>query len=78
MSMLMFCAAPEIAEPMAKVRTKESRTGLRPNPDTRSPTRGITAVDAMVYALPGQMKSVPWRWSTIVGRAVDTAIYIHR
>ena len=75
MSILMFCAAPEIADPMAKVRTKERRTGFRPNPETRSPTSGMTAVDAMVYALPGQIKSVPCRWSTMVGSAVDTAIY---
>ena len=44
----MFWAAPEMAEPMAKAMMKESRTGLRPNPETRSPTRGMTAVEAMV------------------------------
>ena len=70
----MLCAAPEIAEPRAKIKTKLMRIGLRPRIETRSPTMGTIAVEAIVYALPAQIKSVPFKWLTMVGRAVDTAI----
>ena len=71
--MFMFCAAPEMADPIAKTKMKAMRTGLRPNASTRLPMSGRTAVAAMVYALPAQMKSVPWSSPTIVGRAVEIA-----
>lgn len=74
MSMFMLCAAPDMAEPIANVRMKKTRTGFRPNADTRFPMSGRTAVEAMVYALPAQMKSIPCRSSTMVGRAVDIAV----
>ena len=74
----MLCAAPAIAEPNANARMKDKRTGLRPNPDTKLPTRGMTAVDAIVYALPAHMKSFPSRWLTMVGKAVDTAVWEER
>ena len=47
MSMFMFCAAPEMAEPMANVTMNARRTGFRPNADARLPMKGRTAVDAM-------------------------------
>ena len=47
MSMFMFCAAPEMAEPMANVTMKPRSTGFRPNADARLPMKGRTAVDAM-------------------------------
>ena len=75
MSMFMFCAAPQMVEPMAKNVMKVKSIVLRPKLDARSPTSGMKAVEAMVYALPTHIKSVPWRWSTIVGSAVGMAIW---
>lgn len=63
-----------MAEPNANTNIKESKTGLRPKPETRFPTSGMTAVDAIVYALPAHMKSVPFKWLTMVGRAVEIAV----
>ncbi len=74
MSMFMLCDAPDMAEPIANVRMKKTSTGLRPNADTRFPMSGRTAVDAMVYALPAQMKSIPCRSWTMVGSAVEMAV----
>ncbi len=48
-----------MAEPIANAMMNATRTGFRPSADTRLPTRGRTAVDAIVYALP--MKSVLFR-----------------
>ena len=59
MSMFMDCAAPDIADPTANVRMNATSTGFRPNAETRLPMSGNIAVDAMVYALPAHMKSVP-------------------
>ena len=72
--MFMLCAAPVMADPKANVRINATRTGFRPKADTKFPIRGRTAVDAMVYALPAQMKSVPFRCCTMVGRAVEMAV----
>ena len=47
MSMFMFCAAPEMADPMANVTMNARRTGFLPNADARLPMKGRTAVDAM-------------------------------
>ena len=55
----MLCAAPVIAEPAAKQTMNPSRIGFRPKLETRPPMRGRTAVEAIVYALPAQMKSLP-------------------
>lgn len=60
-SIFMLCAAPEMAEPTAKVNIRNIRTLFLPNTDTRPPMRGRTAVEAMVYALPAQMKSFPFK-----------------
>ena len=72
MCMFMFCAAPEMAEPMANVTMNLRRTGFRPNADARLPMKGRTAVGA---ALPAHTKSVPCRSSTIVGSAMAMAVY---
>ena len=61
MSMFILWAPPHRAEPRAKKAMKTSRMGLRPNIDTSPPTRGSTAVEAIVYALPTQMKFIPLR-----------------
>lgn len=74
MNMFMLRAPPHKAEPTANMTTNVRSTGFLPNTDTRPPTVGRIAVDAIVYALPAQMKSVPCKCSTIVGRAVDTAV----
>ena len=73
MNISIFCAAPQSADPRAKVRMKVMSTGLRPKVEARSPTNGTTAVEEMVYALPAHMKSFPWSSPTMVGNAVDTA-----
>lgn len=75
MSMFRLCAAPETADPAANVTMKNTRTGFRPNADTRLPMSGRTAVEAIVYALPAQMKLTPPRSPTIVGSAVEIAVY---
>ena len=59
MSIFMLCAAPVIAEPAAKQTMNPSRIGFRPKLETKRPIRGRTAVEAIVYALPAQMKSLP-------------------
>ena len=74
MSMFMFCAAPEIADPIAKMKMNTRRTGFLPNADARLPMKGRIAVDAMVYALPAHTKSVPCSSPTIVGKAVEIAV----
>lgn len=43
--------------------------------EARSPMKGTAAVDAIVYALPAHMKSVPCRSPTIVGSVVEIADY---
>ena len=75
MSMFMFCAAPEMADPIAKTTMNARSTGFLPNAEARLPMKGRTAVDAIVYALPAQTKSVPWSSPTIVGNAVEIADY---
>jgi hypothetical protein len=50
------CAAPQIADPTAKKRMNARTAGFRPTLDTRPPTRGRTAVEAMPYALPTHRK----------------------
>lgn len=72
----MFCAAPHTAEPRANMAMKTSKTGLRPNIETIPPTRGRAAVAPIEYALPTHMKSVPFKLCTMVGRAVETAVYV--
>ena len=47
MSMFMLWAAPEMADPIAKVTMNPRRTGFLPNADARFPMKGSTAVDAM-------------------------------
>ena len=75
MSMFMFCAAPEMADPIAKTTMNARSTGFLPNADARLPMKGRTAVEAIVYALRAQTKSVPWSSPTIVGKAVEIADY---
>ena len=71
----MFWDAPEMADPIAKMQMKNRRTGFLPNADARLPMKGRIAVDAMVYALPAHTKSVPCKSLTIVGKAVEIAVY---
>jgi hypothetical protein len=63
-----------MAEPSAKKAINASKIGFRPKVEARPPMVGRIAVEAMVYALPTQMKSEPWRWPTMVGNAVETAV----
>ena len=76
MSMFMLWAAPQMPDPTANMRMNARRIGLRPKPSARWPTKGIMAVEATVKALPTQMKSVPFKSPTIVGRQVETAIWV--
>ena len=43
----MFCAAPQIADPIAKIVTNVRRAGLRPNTETSPPMTGSMAVEAI-------------------------------
>ena len=70
----MLTAVPQRTEPTQKKQMKVSRMLFRPKPSTSPPTSGSTAVDAMVYAPPAQMKSSPWSFSTMVGSVVATAV----
>ncbi len=71
----MLCAAPEMADPMAKVTMNPKRTAFLPNTDARLPTKGGTAVDAMAQGRPANTKSVPCSSPTIVGSAIAIAVY---
>ena len=51
-----------MADPSANSKIDEIRMGLRPSADERLPVSGITAVEAMVYPPPAQMKSFPVAW----------------
>lgn len=48
MSIFMLQEEPQIAEPSANRAMNTSKTGFRPNTETRPPMRGSTAVDAIV------------------------------
>lgn len=76
MSMCILVAAPQTTEPTKKAKIKTSNMIFRPKRVVRPPQSGRIAVEAIVYAPPAQMKSLPCRCSTIVGSAVDTAVYV--
>ena len=73
-SMFMFCAAPDIADPTAKNTNEASITGRLPNIWANPPDSGKKAVEERAYEVPTQTNSVPWRSLTIVGRAVETDV----
>lgn len=74
MSIFIDCAAPLMADPAAKMAIDPSMTTLLPKMLLSPPEAGMKAADAREYALPIQMKSVPWRSSTMVGNAVPTLV----
>ena len=53
-------------------------TGFLPKIVASDPVHGRNAVEARLYALITQMKSLPWRSATMVGNAVDTMSYVTR
>ena len=70
----MLLAAPHNALPRAKRTRPESRIGRRPKMLAKCPESGRKATPASVYAEPIHTNCWPWKWFTIVGKAVDTAL----
>ena len=75
-SRFILFAAPQTADPAAKMTMTIITRTRRPKISLSDPKAGKNAVALNPYALPTQTKSLPWSAAIIVGRTVPTDAFM--